>query len=40
MYKAKVYGNDQEYDDNMYLNGFIDLCEIRKMIENKEKECG
>ena len=40
MYKVKVHRNDREYDDNMNLNGFMELCEIRKMIENKAKECG
>ena len=40
MCKAKVCGNDLEYDDNMYLNGFIGLYKIRKIIEKKEKECG
>ena len=39
MYKAKVCRNDLEYDDNIHLNGFMKLCEIRKMIEKKEKEC-
>ena len=40
MYKVKVRRNDREYDNNMHLSGFMELCEIRKMIENKEKECG
>ena len=34
MYKEKVHRNNREQDDNMHLNGFMELCEIRKMIEN------
>ena len=40
MYKAKVCRNDREYDDNMHLNGFMELYKIRKIVKNKEKECG
>ena len=38
MYKAKVCRNDLEYDNNMHLNGFMKLCEIRKIIENIEQK--
>ena len=41
IHKEKVYRNDREYDDNMHLKLFIELCEIRKMIENmKQKSVG
>ena len=39
IHKVKVHRNNQKYDDNMNLNSFIKLCEIRKMIENQAKEC-
>ena len=39
MYKVKVCRNDLEYNNNMYMDSFIELYEIRKMIENKEKKC-